>query len=256
MAHDPKLEVFKIILKSKGDNKGNRFRDSFRNRVSTISSLVDKSPENIYREYYKHFLNSIDLTGYKKDDSRKKAIKIKKKEVDGVGMQSVVNPITDDNFIIKGVINGGKYGVNRNLGNVDNVSDDKEISIKNVVGDDYYFLLYTPIDSNIGVLMIQSYTDNKVSDIFREHVKKYFEIESKITCDIEIFVPITMKNKYLETALFKKVSFSTDFTVKGEMEEDISKQFDLQVKIEIVDKTDKSLSAYPFFGQFKSRGFV
>lgn len=242
MAHDPKLEIFLIRLIDKETDRPTQFRAAFRTKISSISSLPKPvQPEAIYREYYKHFLNSIDNVGYKQDSKRFKAIKIQKVKYSDGSIKSNVNSLTDDNFIIKGVLTGGKYNLIRTLGDIEDNSNDTGIKQKHVVGDDFYFLLYTPIDSSVGILLIQGYTEIKISDVIRDHIVSYFKEPKKIECITEIFVPESLKETYLKGAVFSSVQFTSGFIVKGEFEDDIPRPFELEIKVEITDISENQV---------------
>lgn len=256
MSHDPKLEIYKIRLINKDDGRASRFRKCFRENVKGVAQLPDgKTDGDIYMEYYKDFLNSIDDgKGYKKSVKKEKAYKIAKEQGEDGKLNSLVNSPLNKNFIISGLLEGGKFGIKRNLGNIDDVSENSNINEKNVVGDRYYFLLYTPIDYHTGILIIQGYTEAKLSDVFRDHIKEYFKVEKKVDCEISLFVPENLKNKYLKDAVFSSAKFSSSFIVKNAFENLENNEMELEVKIEIIDKSRKKAKYKGFEKMIKSFG--
>jgi hypothetical protein len=178
MAHEPKLEIYRLKLINKEDGRATQFRNSFRENIKAIASLPKpKQDSDIYREFYKDFINSIDNgKGYKKSDKKEKAFKIAKEKNENGQLTSLTNSPLDNNFIINGILEGGKYGIKRNLGNINDAGENSDINKEHVVGDRFFFLLYAPIDFHTGILLIQGYTESKISDVFRDHIVDYFKV--------------------------------------------------------------------------------
>ena len=249
MSHDPKLEIYKVRLLSKDEGRPTQFRNSFRTKISSISSITSPNDSDFYREFYKDFVNSIDgAKGYRRNTKKEKAFKVAKEDLGNGNIKSKLNSPTDDNFIISGILEGGKYGIRRNLGNVEDGNVVSPINRNNVVGDWYYFLLYAPINHDTGILLIQGYTEGKISDIFREHIVDYFTVEKKVICQTEIFIPEQLKQKYLSNAIFSSAKFSSGFIIKNGFGDLENKELDLEVKIEIIDKSNKKVK-YTLFNK-------
>ena len=255
MSHDPKLEIYKIKLYNKEDGRLTKFRESFRENIPSISALPKPIEDShFYREFYKHFLNSIDLGKYKTNEKKDKAYKIAKDKLDDGSLKSCINKPTDDNFIISGLLQGGKYNVKRILGEVNDANITSDISTSHVVGDRFFFLLYAPINSHTGLLLIQGYTEVKISDVFRDHIKEYFQAPKKINCEFEIFVPDSLKDKYLKNAVFSSAKFSSEFKIYNGFEDIENKELELEVRIEIVDKSGKKSKYTNFAEMLKAFG--
>jgi len=241
MSHEPKLEIYKLKLINKSDGRATYFRNSFRKNVSSIGSLPKPiNDTDIYREYFKDFLNSLDLRkGYKVDGKKSKAFKIASdQDKNGNEKSHISSPLNND-FVISGILEGGKHNIKRWLGDVNDPSKKSDIHKNNVVGDRFFFLLYTPINHHTGILLIQGYTEVKISDVFRDHIIEYFKVEKEIDCKTEIFIPEKLKDKYLKSALFKSAKFSSGFILKNGFDGAEDKDYELEVKIEIIDKSDK-----------------
>lgn len=247
MAHDPKLEIYKLILKSKSDGSSKKFREVFRTNVKEILNLKPPIEEHhIFRAYHQNFLTALDLDKFKIDSKKDKAIKIAKSNDANGNLKSEISSPTTDNFIITGLIEGGKYNIKRTLGDIDNSKTSSTINPRNVVCDKFFFLLYTPINKNIGILMIQGYTEIKISDIFREHIGEYFSVNKEIECQTEYFIPENLKEKYLQGASFNSAKFTSGFIFKNDFEGSEDKPYDIEVKIEILDKS-KQRTDYTLF---------
>lgn len=236
MSHDPKLEIYKLKIKDKNDGRNVTFRDFFRSKLNYNHLVQPYTREDIFKTYYNQFIKEIDKKGYNKNESKKKGFTIAKDEVKNSQPQTKIStPITKDD-VISGNLKGGRYGVKRNLGVVDDTDDNQDITTKQIVGDEFYFLLYTPIDHNEGVLMIQGYTEVKISDIVRDYLLEFFKVDKQYRSQFELFVPKHLKDKYLNKATIKRIQFSSDWTIKGNFESIKYQEYDLEVKVEIVDK--------------------
>ena len=176
MANEPKLEIYKIILDSKKKACHISFRDFFRETLDYSGINSPYSREDIFVTFYKDFVNKIDLKGYLTNEEKKKAFTISMDEVSNVKQSKISSPI-NANEIISGILEGGTYGRNRNVGIIDDTSKREKLHKNNVINDLFYFLLYTPLDHHIGILMVQGYTGIKISDVLREHLKEYFKLE-------------------------------------------------------------------------------
>lgn len=255
MAHDPKLEIYKVKLVNREDGRSVRFRESFRGNISSISSLPKPiTDEQIYREFYQHFLRGIDLGKFQTNSKKDKAFNIAKEEQPDGSFKSMLSSPTADNFTISGLLQGGKYNIKRSLGDVENTTVSSDISTRNIVCDRFFFLMYAPINHNVGILMIQGYTEIKISDLFREFIADYFKVDKKIDCQLEIFVPESLKNKYLKGAVFSSAKFTSGFIVKGDFDDDDAKDHNIEVKIEITDKSTKKANYKKFESMLKAFG--
>jgi hypothetical protein len=105
-------------------------------------------------------------------------------------------------------------------------------------------LLWTPLDGDTGILMVQGYSEMKISDVFKSHIKEYFKIDKK-TCEFEYFITEAFKNKFLNPALLKSFKFSTGWLINGNFNEDLPAEYNLDIKIEITDKNPE-LSKVPY----------
>lgn len=244
MAHEPKLEIYKLKLTKKETGRSINFRDLFRAKFGSYgkSSSETITKKDISTAYFADFVKGIDLKAYNLNKKKKKGFTIAKDTANGK-KKSLITPPSDD-FIITGILDGGKHGLKRNLGEVDDTEKATLITTNNIVTDRYYFLLYTPLDHNEAILMIQGYTEIRISDVFREHLLSYFKHKTEIISKFEVYIPKSFKEKYLKSAVFKSVKFTSGWAVKADFESNAkSKEYELEVRIEIIDKSKKK-SAY------------
>ncbi|OSZ79153.1 hypothetical protein CAP35_13135 [Chitinophagaceae bacterium IBVUCB1] len=241
MSHEPKLEIFKIRLTDKKTGSSIAFRDFFRRKLNYSSLKTPYENGEIFKLYYTDFIKQIDLGRYNTNDKKKKGFTLLSELKDGKP-QTVISSPLDKNEIISGMLDGGKYGLNRTLGEIDDTTKKAVINDKQIVGDEFYFLTYAPIDSRVGIIMVQGFTELKISDVFKDHIENYFKIDKSIVAKTEIFAPNYFKEKYLKTAVFQSLKFSSEWIIKPDFEDPIPKEYELEVKIEIIDKNKKKVN--------------
>jgi len=241
MAHDPKLEIYKLQLINKDDGRAATFRQLFRKKFNSYGNTTGTiTNEDIFRAYYKSFVSSIDLKGYNVDRGKRKGFTLAYELNGGPTAKSLISSPTATNWIICGILEGGKHGIKRSLGEVSDKKKQTPIHTTNLVADRYFFLLYTPLEHSEAVLMIQGYTEAKISDVLRGHLGGYFKHKGEITNKTEIFVPQYLKEKYLNGAKFKSIQFTSGWAVPPDNSGTIrQKGYELEVRIEIKDKSQK-----------------
>lgn len=111
--------------------------------------------------------------------------------------------------VIEGIINGGNTGYGHQIYNIlDNAETLGEISEDQLTSLPYYFKMWTPPDSQVGVLMIQSYSIGSINSILVDFIKsiygKYNTTFRKI-----IHIPVELRESYLKRSNVKKVTFTS-----------------------------------------------
>lgn len=244
MPHDPRIEIFKIILNRRGDGP-KTFREFFRSKSGHYNGIEPppSTDAQILTIHGKSFVESIGLQRYKTDDKKKKAFTI---AVD----RSVNPPSTQLNILtassaIDGLFQGGKYNAVRYLAQVENTIESSKINKNQVVGDQFYFLIWTPLNHSEGIVIIQGYSESRITDIVRKHVEKYFSYFREWSSTLEVFIPQSYRVGFKKNAQFKKATFSSSWNVSEDGYEEITgkKEHVLQVKIEIIDKNPNKAPA-------------
>lgn len=111
--------------------------------------------------------------------------------------------------IIEGIINGGNTGYGHQIYDIlNNVKTVGEISEKQLASLPYYFKMWTPPDSQVGILMIQSYSIGSISSILIEFLTSIFSKHGASFRRI-IHVPTELKESYLNRSSVKKVTFTS-----------------------------------------------
>ncbi|MBO9617714.1 MAG: hypothetical protein J7539_01655 [Niabella sp.] len=126
---------------------------------------------HLFNQLFQDFLKTLGGAALVNDKKSQKVLGIQQMR-DGVPNTSIKSHI--DSFIIEGTIDGGKYGITKQLADIENNKERESISSTKAVLDKYYFYLYAPLDSFRGVLLIQSYTEETVQQPFKELIKKMF----------------------------------------------------------------------------------
>jgi hypothetical protein len=237
MSPKPKIEFYKLSLREKDNNQRSSFRNLFREKFNLHEMRLNLN--GFFNHYSQNLVKEFDTEGYYLNNKKKKGYTLLTEEVEGEKRSKI--KLYKDNWVITGVLDGGKHGNKRTLGVINNKQDKTPIEEDNIVCDKFYFLLSTPIDNSEGILMVQGYTDRKISDVFREHMRDFFSLSRKIQCSIEMYVPETLAKKHLENATFKSATFSTGWVVTPDFEHPQSKRYDLEVKVQIVDKSDDKM---------------
>ncbi|MBS3915828.1 MAG: hypothetical protein KG003_15135 [Bacteroidetes bacterium] len=239
MSHEPKLEICKFTLFKKEDNSKVAFREFFRKKFHNEYAELPKPiiQNDILNLFYKDFIKAIDNNDYHLNHKKKKGFKVAKNQNNG-NVESQLNFHHGD-FAVSGILDGGKHDVKRWMGDTTDVNVNQIIQKKNIVNDRYFFLIYTPLNHFEGILMIQSYSEISISDIFKEFVNKYFVYFNEVKNEIESYIPDHLRQEYLEGATYKSIRFTTDCNIAPNFNGDIEQeQYHLQVRIEIINKSD------------------
>lgn len=213
MAHLPKVEVFQLSIKKVGKNNSMINFEELMNRLVPRAENETLDSNAIFSRFFGYFINKLDTETYFKDIIRKKAITVyQQRTEDDVESEinNTISPSVSEN-IIQGIIKGGSFGRKRFRSNINSKNDMDEISSENVIGDDFYFLLYTPLDFYSGILMIQSYQDSSIRDTFLKFIKHIFNISTHKVMPKQ-FLPKKYETLFNESYLLKNVSFSSTFS--------------------------------------------
>lgn len=230
MAHNPKLNVYTLRLNPK-DESVETFRDLFKCKFNCD---VHVSDDDLFTQYFQAFVNGIGDDDFRKDAKNKKVIgTIKNANIE-------VPLFPTNNQYIDGVIEGGKYGIRREYADTDNKNDKKVIGENNAVLDQYYILLYTPLNSKIGFLLLQSYTEESIQDSFKDFIMTFFSCEDAFyNIIIEPFVPQKIVDKYIKETNIRMFSFMTKTTLPSSLRNNVQikgQTFEVEIKIKPLDE--------------------
>lgn len=243
MPHEPKLEIFTISICKKENGQKVLFRDFFRDTLPGYNQLeVPIAKEDIFELFYKDFIKTFE-NRYKVDNTRKKALTLTTQtDQDGTIKTLLSLPRASDQ-ILCGRLDGGPHGRKRKLGEITNPNNRQEINTNNIVCDEYFFLIHVPLDSKVGIAMIQSYTDLSISNVFVNLLEKYFKKRKTFDNKITRFMPSNLRQEFIDGATVSAFTFSKDWTLSTGFDDDDDPEmrtYDFRVKIEIVDKNPET----------------
>jgi hypothetical protein len=243
MAHEPKLEIYKLQLKNKKEAGYVRLSELLRSKFNGYPEQDYPNltrpipPDEILNLLYSDLVNKIDQAGFNKNESKKKGFTVSSTLTEGELRANIKSYSSQS--IVCGTLEGGNYGRTRTLKEVDDKKRGASIEPKHIVGDQFYFLLYTPLNEGTIIAMIQGYTEIRIADVFLKFLESYFKSQGIYKCDVQPYIPQELRDRYLKSATFKSLSFTSDWNIKANFDEEIVKrEYNLEVKITITDKSE------------------
>lgn len=231
MAHEPKLEVYKIYTKPFPTTEHPSFGNFLIDNFSTDDESLTYAEG--FKELLQTLIKSID-TNFVLNNTNKKGLRI----------DESTNPIeksikiASTKQIIHGTIKGGRYGQNRSIGYTNNPKKKyTKVAQTDIVMDTFYFLLYTPFKSNKGILMIQSYTDDQINDVFLNWLKDNLSGKGYFKPTIDTYCPTKLQDEFKESSAVKELKFTKDILISDiETEDGIStEEFSINISVRAKD---------------------
>ena len=152
MAYDVALEVLTFQIRNARD-----VRDESGKYLS-LNNLLG----NDFFKFFGDYIAFADINGLHKNEHFQKGIKFKSNTL----------KIDIKKRILRGVFDSGNYGFESDIHKKDSI-------VKKLVDDvetmPFYFLIYIPIDSNLGFLMLQRFGNYGVSTMFKAHFNEFFK---------------------------------------------------------------------------------
>lgn len=227
MKFNLKLEIFRISLKKKGGSNKDLidFKDFFE------SAFSKENKEDAYKEFIKNYIASF-----------KNEFQLNKDKTKGISAETNHNFVfRSKGNVIDGDVIGGITGIQQGIFN----QKDSKIS-KGFIGEDdvstlpYYMKLWTPLNHDTGVLMVQSYTGLTVTDMIKVHVSRFFRGYG-YSLIITSFVPQKIKERFKKRSHVYKMAI-----VKEKLRQDkrklinpiFTKFQNLKIRIEISGFTE------------------
>lgn len=216
MSHNPKLNVYTLKLNNKGD-EFTTFRDFFKSKFNYGAETDDKI---VFGRFYDEFLQLLGKDEFANDESEQKVI--------GVSFLNEENNSYSvepnfDKFTVDGILDGGKYGIQREMAKTSNKGEKAIITSDNAVLDKFYFLLNTPFNSKYGYLIIQSYTEETIQEPFKKKLKEIFSKNDLFhNILIQPYVPEDIKKKFHNSASVKVFSYTKNLSISGRFREGVT----------------------------------
>jgi hypothetical protein len=205
-------------------------------------------------DFFRHFFFKID-TGVVKNEAKRKAFKAK---YYGDNAENNNASLMSENNIIHGVIKGGEYDTGKYLGEInDPDADEQRLEATKLITDDFYFLLYTPLNNSIGILVLQTYTRDNINDIFKPFIEKLFKvtgITNKATASI--FMPKIIQERFKNNSIVKKFVYSNRFVVNA-MDQQTMQTGSFTVRVEITSHGDQvNMNNLPWWKRILGRSNI
>lgn len=222
---NPKLEVYKVILSP--TNEKNKDIISFRELFLSKYDLDEKTKDKkLYTTFFEDVFKSSD---YNENGKLRKAFRLSK----DITMNS-------SDFFVHGVMEGGAFDVGKTAGNRRTKRDSRKFHKDIIIQDDFYFLLQTQLDKKVGILIIQTYGQENIDDIFKPFIKKLFRKEGlTYGAIIAPFIPKSIEEMAKTTALVSELNYQTKNIRINQLSEDkkdkLEGKFNLKITLTPVD---------------------
>lgn len=236
---NPKLEVFKFALQN------NKVMHAPCFHTFQTPNLGDKSSA-VFLDIFTNFIKKIDGDKYHTKGTKGfTAYDTKKTE-------KVEPNITcaSEEFLIKGIVEGGKFGRDRYLSDVERKAEKQFINNSKIVTDKFYFLIHIPVDSKYGILFIQSYGSDNITNAFIDFLTNFFTNETKgyTKPKFEKFYPKGLIEEFEKNCVMKSFKFTETTVDKGySSSTQFEKTNQITIKVEITSKNDIDKKSFKNF---------
>lgn len=202
---NPKLEFYKFKLNHKDGDK--TFRDF---AIDALGESRTISPEKAFKKCFEVFMSNLN-TGFEENDRLQKTITLISKRTVNKHLDKKPS-INSVKSIFYGVINGGPYGKDRILSNIEDKELSETISKEKPVLSYYYIFVYLPPDHNEGFFMIHSNnSDDSITGAFRQYVAKMFKRGAYRKPIMEAFCPRQFQDEFKNGATLQNITFKTSY---------------------------------------------
>lgn len=210
MSHTPKLSIYKLTIKAKKNGIENSLRSLILHKTGEINSKEKIHDSFLMTEILRLFIESLDKKEMYADEKSKKVLTANQKGLEEDDVDTNIKVYSKKN-IIEGVIEGGKYGKKRKRRSTKDKYDKSNVSEFDAITDDFYFLIYIPLDSNKVTLMIQSYSDDNIDNIFKQFWSDFFSTSEQFSKPkVERFIPNSLINKFKNNSTVSSLTFTTE----------------------------------------------
>jgi len=207
MAHTLKLSIYCFSIRKGRTKEFVGFKEFFNNHFIEGEEKKYEVPKEIL---YKRFADSYFETfgdQFIKNIDETKAI--------GINTYNTMPKLN----IIDGMVNGGITGIDQDIFDSSNAkAAESTIDKSKVTSLPYYFKIWMPYDSQVGVIMVQSYTETGVTSLFVDKFKQFFKTKEYIF-DFERHVPKEFKEKFAKKSVVKEIAlYKTKLSAKAREE--------------------------------------
>ena len=237
MAHEPKLSAFTIKLKPAIRNIEKTNRNLFRHIIgdTTSENLQDSY---IFVEFCRKFIASIDTDEMYSDENTKKSITANQIDIDSDDTNTNIR-FHSDSFVIEGRIEGGSYGRKRKKTSTANKNNKSDVSEGDAITDDFYFLMYTPLNSDKSILLLQSYSDDSIDSVMKKFWKNLLSYPAVFDQPaLSKYIPAGIIQDFRNGATISNLTYTTEIpsnSLLGNTVNFETRNFKVTVKIEPTD---------------------
>lgn len=230
---NPKLEFFRFSLKHKsGDPK------TFRQFMSDMGKCTARQQDRtIFVNLYNYFMEQ-PTRDFATNDSIKKVLTLisnPRNRIINKHYDKRPQPSYPD-CIISGVMNGGPYGKDRILTNLNKKEEAGNIAQTQPVLQYYYIFVYLPLNHHEGFFMIHSdSSDESITQAARHYIASLFTFEDYSKPVMKAYAPKQFWDEYKDGATISSMSFKTT-VLDNQIEDDdpikeILGEFDVNITL-------------------------
>lgn len=237
MARTPKLEIYKFRLKP---HKATEFK-TFQDFINENGIDTSKAKKDSFNKLFQYAISDIEKGKAFEDKSTEKKLRIFNKSK-SKSLNRGVSPHSEKCFF-DGIIGGGTYGIERIKINSENSDVDELIEVGDTIYEPFYILIYAPLDSNKGLLFVQTYTDEGISKTVRTFIKKLFSGTKYYNSEVTAWYPDYLiaecnNGKDIQKLIFTKTILQNRIATNPIKEEE--EEFTVKVTITPNKKNDKA----------------
>lgn len=227
MANNLELSIYTFVLKEKGKKKseyynlGEFFRRNFIHADDESSHKIEL--EELYKRFMKDVIQEFNNEFILNEDKTK-------------GIATGIYHSYGNSNNIDGFINGGDRGLNHKIFKInDNQKATGSLNDDEIVALPHYFKIWTPPNSQVGILMIQNYSNAGINTLLLTFFRNFFN-KYNASFNETKHVPKDLKDSFIKRSIVKKVVFT-----KTKLSEETRKSFNyafsdeegIKIKIEI-----------------------
>ncbi len=227
MALSGQIEFYKVFLRGYDENY------TFRNFAKDYcyKGNEEKPLENdLFKSLFQKILTKFD-SQVNTFESQKKGVSIIHSNSENA---NTILSVSTSQKVIEGFVDGGYYGLKRNMSNMDK-SEQTEIATNKIVTDRYYVYMSFPFTHNIGILMIEKRGNQTVSKVVCKVLESVFRNDNGIRCKTERFFPAQLVNEFRKGAVIDQMTYSRQVSSagfgEGIVDDENSDTYDITIQI-------------------------
>lgn len=252
--NSPRLTILKIALLHK-EEENISFKQAVCEKYN-IELTVDD--DIVFENYARNFYRTLDQDEFVVPHlGKKKGISVKKSRAglvkhnehivlspEEVATKLIFHSIEN---ILEGVIIGGVYGRPRNARQLRNKNNRKAVNKDDVITDDYYAMIYLPMDNNVGYMLLQYYPDITIKNEITEFIRKTLRNKrAKYNIEFSYYCTQEMSEQFSSNSILDHFTFATPFvngdTINGANELGEQQVNDVVLKVEVSSPSNQPVS--------------